>query len=101
MESITQLNQLKNNIDSISLNLYIIESNLHLIEMLNTIHDKIIELLSDKELIKRILEISTNISELKNILTILNPKLHKEVFTQNIQQTKVNLTLVLRLMKYL
>ena len=59
MESITQLNQLRNNIDSISLNLYIIESNLHLIEMLNPIPDKIIELLSDEELIKRALEISS------------------------------------------
>ena len=50
MESITQLNHLRNNIDSISLNLYIIESNLHLIGMLNPIPDKIIELLSDEEL---------------------------------------------------
>ena len=50
MESITQLNQLRSNIDSISLNLYIIEINLHLIGMLNPIPDKIIELLSDEEL---------------------------------------------------
>lgn len=82
MESITQLNQLRNSIDSISLNLYIIESNLHLIEMLNPIPDKIIELLSDEQLVSRISEISNNISELKDILTTLNPKLRKAVFTQ-------------------
>ena len=46
MESITQLNQLRNNVDSISLNLYIIESNLHLIGMLNPIPDKWIKLLN-------------------------------------------------------
>lgn len=82
MESITQLNQLRNSIDSISLNLYIIESNLHLIEMLNPIPDKIIELLSDEQLVSRISEISNNISELKDILATLNPKLRKAVFTQ-------------------
>ena len=82
MESIAQLNQLRNSIDSISLNLYIIESNLHLVDMLNPIPNKIIELLSDEQLVSRISEISNNISELKDILTTLNPKLRKAVFTQ-------------------
>ena len=52
MESIAQLNQLRNKIDSINLNLYIIESNLHLIEMLNPVPDEILKLLSNDELSK-------------------------------------------------
>lgn len=57
MESIAQLNQLRNNIDSINLNLYIIESNLHLIEMLNPVPDEILKLLSNDELSKKVSEI--------------------------------------------
>lgn len=83
MESIAQLNQLRNSIDSISLNLYIIESNLHLTEMLNPIPDKILELLSDEVLVNRVSEICSNILELENILASLNPKIRKAVYSQS------------------
>ncbi len=82
MESIAQLNQLRNNIDSINLNLYIIESNLHLIETLDPIPNEILNLLSDETLLNKITEICSNILELKLILDSLNSKLRKAFFTQ-------------------
>ncbi len=83
MESITQLNQLRNNIDSISLNLYIIESNLNLIEILDPIPDEILNLLSDETLLNKIAEICSNILELKLILDSLNLKLRKAAYIQS------------------
>ena len=83
MESIAQLNQLRNSIDSINQNLYIIQSNLDLIELLNPIPGKILELLSDEELVSKVSEISSNILEFKEILNSLNPKLRKAAYVQN------------------
>ena len=83
MESIAQLNQLRNNIDSINLNLYIIESNLHLIEMLNPVPDEILKLLSNDELSKKVSEICSCVLEFKQILDSLNPKLRKAIYNQS------------------
>ena len=83
MESIAQLNQLRNDIDSINLNLYIIESNLNLIEMLNPIPDEILELLSNDELSKKVSEICSYVLEFKQILDSLNPKLRKAIYNQS------------------
>ena len=54
MESIAQIYQLRNNIDSINLNLYIIQSNLNLIELLNPVPNEIIELLSNEDLLNKL-----------------------------------------------
>ena len=83
MESIAQIYQLRNNIDSINLNLYIIQSNLNLIELLNPVPNEIIELLSNEDLLNKLSEISANVLELKDILTALNPKLRKAAYIQS------------------
>lgn len=83
MESIAQFNQLRNNIDSINQNLYIIQSNLKLIELLNPIPIEILELLSEETLVNKISEICSNVIELKDILTFLNPKLRKAAYVQS------------------
>lgn len=82
MESIAQIIKFKKDIELISLNLFQIESNLNVIELLKEIPQKIVGLLTDPELIDISTKASQLIEKLNNILKSLNPKLKRALYKQ-------------------
>ena len=77
-----QLEILKTNIDNISLNLFIIESNLKMIDMLNNVPDDIQSVLSNPEF-NDIVDLSNNyLIRLKGFLDKINPKLKSAIYHQ-------------------
>lgn len=77
-----QLENLKTNIDNISLNLFIIESNLKMIDMLNNVPDDIQSVLSNPEF-NNIVDLSNNyLIQLKGFIDKINPKLKSAIYHQ-------------------
>ena len=82
MSILPQFDSLKTNIENISLNLYIIQSNLDMIDLLNNIPNDIQSLLLSPEFIETISKASETIKSLKDLFNIINPKLKKEIYKQ-------------------
>ena len=82
MESIAQIINFKKEIEQISLNLFKIESELNVLELLNPIPAKIISILSNPELLDITSKASEYIGKLHNLLNGVNRLLHKELYEQ-------------------
>lgn len=82
MESISQILNFKKDIELISLNLYKIESELNVLELLNPIPSKIISVLSNPELLEITAKASEYINRLQVLLSGTNNLLHKELYNQ-------------------
>lgn len=82
MESIAQIINFKKEIEQISLNLFNIESELNVLELLNPIPAKIISILSNPELLDITSKASEYIGKLHNLLNGVNRLLHKELYEQ-------------------
>lgn len=82
MESISQFNQLKKGIDSISLNIYIITSYLKVIDLVKEIPEKILDIITNPELLDLVNLVSEKLSDLKNILNEVNPKLKQRLYQE-------------------
>ncbi len=80
MESISQILNLKKDIELISLNLYKIQSELNVLELLNP--SKIISILSNPELLEVTAKTSEYINRLQELLSGTNHLLHKELYNQ-------------------
>lgn len=82
MESIAQINQLKKDIENISLNMYIIQSNLNVLELINPIPGDIYSLLSNPELIDLVSKLNVHLETFNKLLSPINRKLKSIIYTQ-------------------
>ena len=82
MESIAQILNFKKDIELISLNMFKIESELNVLELLNPIPSSIISVLSNPELLEVAAKASEYINKLHTLLNGVNRELHKELYEQ-------------------
>lgn len=82
MESITQINQLKKTIENISLNMYIIQSNLNVLDLMNPIPSDVYSQLSNPELAELTTNLTTQLEAFNKLLTPINRKLKSIIYTQ-------------------
>ncbi len=82
MESIAQILNFKKDIELISLNMYKIQSELNVLELLNPIPNKIISTLSNPELLEVTAKASEYMNRLQGLLSSTNNLLHKELYNQ-------------------
>lgn len=82
MESIAQILNFKKDIELISLNMFKIESELNVLELLNPIPSKIVSTLSNPELLEVAAKASEYVNQLHTLLNGVNRELHKELYEQ-------------------
>lgn len=80
MESIAQILNFKKDIELISLNMYKIQSELNVLELLNPVPSKIISILSNPELLEVTTKTSENLQTLHTLLNGVNKILHNELY---------------------
>lgn len=82
MSSIAQILNFKKDIELISLNMFKIQSELNVLQLLNSIPTKIISTLSNPELIETTAKASEYINKLHNLLNPVNRAIHKVLYEQ-------------------
>lgn len=82
MSSIAQILNFKKDIELISLNIFKIQSELNILQLLNSIPIKIISTLSNPELIETTAKASEYINKLHNLLNPVNKVIHKVLYEQ-------------------
>lgn len=82
MASITQFSNFKKDIESISLNMFKIQSSLNVLELLDPIPDEIITQISDPELLDVLSNTSANLNKFNELLSKVNKVLHKALYEQ-------------------
>ena len=82
MESIAQINQLKKDIENISLNMYIIQSNLNVLELINPIPGDVYSLLSNPELTDLVSKLNVHLETFNKLLSPINRKLKSIIYNQ-------------------
>ncbi len=88
MNIISQITVLKEQINSINLNLHIISSTLHLLELLDPIPNNILSKLSNPEIYDVVSKTSSSIDELNTLLSKLNPTLKDEIYKNKYPSNK-------------
>lgn len=83
MASITQIANFKKDIESISLNMFKIQSLIKVIELLNPIPDEIITQLSDQEILDIMSKASDYLNKFNELLSKVNKPIHKALYEQN------------------
>lgn len=88
MASITQITNFKKDIESISLNIFKIQSSINVIELLNSIADEIITQLSDPELLYIMSKTSDYLNKFNELLSKVNKPHHKALYEQKLLSSK-------------
>lgn len=82
MEIIAKINQLKKDIEKISLNMYIIQSNLNVLELVNPIPSNVYSLLSNPEITELVSKLNVQLESFNALLTPINRKLKSALYKQ-------------------